>query len=54
MKNPLSMQKTAIVLNLGENLPQVHADASRMQQVLVNLLVNAGDAMAEERVERSP
>ncbi len=47
VKNPLSMQKAAIVLDLGENLPQVHADAGRMQQVLVNLLVNAGDAMAE-------
>ena len=47
VKNPLSMQKAAIVLNLGENLPQVHADPGRMQQVLVNLLVNAGDAMAD-------
>jgi two-component system NtrC family sensor kinase len=47
VKNPLSMQKAEIVLNLGENLPQVHADAGRMQQVLVNLLVNAGDAMTE-------
>lgn len=49
VKNPLSTQKTAIVLNLGENLPLIHADASRMQQVLVNLLVNAGDAMPEEK-----
>ncbi len=47
VKNPLSMQKAAIVLDLGENLPQVHADPGRMQQVLVNLLVNAGDAMAD-------
>lgn len=47
VKNPLSMQKAAIALNLGENLPQVHADPGRMQQVLVNLLVNGGDAMAD-------
>jgi two-component system NtrC family sensor kinase len=47
VKNPLSMQKTNIVQTLGENLPLIHADASRMQQVLVNLLVNAGDAMEE-------
>lgn len=47
VKNQLSMQKTAIVSNLGESLPLIHADASRMQQVLVNLLVNAGDAMEE-------
>jgi two-component system NtrC family sensor kinase len=48
VKNPLSTQKTSLVLNLGDNLPLIHADASRMQQVLVNLLVNAGDAMPEE------
>ncbi len=48
VKNPLSMQKTSIVQHLGENLPLIHADASRMQQVLVNLLVNAGDAMEEK------
>ena len=47
VKNPLSMQKATIVLSLGDNLPQVHADPGRMQQVLVNLLVNAGDAMAD-------
>jgi two-component system NtrC family sensor kinase len=48
VKNPLSMQKADIALHLGENLPVVHADAGRMQQVLVNLLVNAGDAMGDE------
>ena len=31
-----------------EGIPPGHADANRMQQVLVNLLVNAGDAMTEE------
>ncbi|MFH1575297.1 MAG: ATP-binding protein, partial [Acidobacteriota bacterium] len=48
MKNPLSMQKKKIDQELGENLPLVNADANRIQQVLVNLLVNAGDAMPEE------
>ena len=48
VKNPLSTQKTSIVLKLEESLPLIHADASRMQQVLVNLLVNAGDAMPED------
>jgi len=48
VKNPLSMQKTKITLELGENLPLVYADAGRMEQVLVNLLVNAGDAMPEK------
>ena len=48
VKNPLSMLKANIVLQLAENLPLIHADAGRMQQVLVNLLVNAGDAMGEK------
>jgi len=47
VKNPLSMQKTKIEQELGENLPMISADANRMQQVLINLLVNAGDAMPE-------
>ena len=47
VKNPLSMRKVEIVQRLGEDLPLVHADAGRMQQVVVNLLVNAGDAMEE-------
>jgi two-component system NtrC family sensor kinase len=47
VKNPLSMQKTRIDQKLEEDLPLINADANRMEQVLVNLLVNAGDAMEE-------
>ncbi len=47
VKNPMSMQKLAIVTNLGEDLPLIHGDGNRLQQVLVNLLVNAGDAMSD-------
>jgi len=48
VKNQLAMQKTKIAQELEEDLPLIHADPNRMQQVLVNLLVNAGDAMEEE------
>jgi PAS domain S-box-containing protein len=36
-----------IVLNLKESLPPVMADRSQMQQVVMNLAVNAGDAMPQ-------
>jgi len=33
--------------NLRAGLPEIHADANQVQQVLVNLLLNANDAIAE-------
>lgn len=48
VKNPLSMRKINIDQELGEDLPLINADANRMEQVLVNLLVNGGDAMEPE------
>jgi signal transduction histidine kinase len=33
---------------LAVDLPQIFADASRLQQVIVNLIVNAEDAMEEQ------
>ena len=34
--------------NLRADLPRIHADANQIQQVLVNLLLNANDAMGED------
>jgi two-component system NtrC family sensor kinase len=48
LKNQLAMQKIKIDQHLEDGLPLIHADINRMQQVLVNLLVNAGDAMQDE------
>ena len=38
-------QKVKVTLDLGEGLPQAHMDANKMKQVLINLLINAVQAM---------
>ncbi len=40
-------KRADIKLDLAENLPSFTGNAQKMEQVLVNLLVNAGDAMIE-------
>lgn len=41
----LRLMSAAIVLNLQENLPQIECDASQIQQVILNLVMNAAEAM---------
>jgi C4-dicarboxylate-specific signal transduction histidine kinase len=43
-----------VVASFGEGLPQVMADVDRLQQVLVNLLANARDALAERSASGEP
>jgi PAS domain S-box-containing protein len=44
----ISVSKSAIVkVHLGEQLPAVPGDRSRIQQVLMNLVLNASDALGE-------
>lgn len=49
-----SLGKTAsIQLALAPNLPAIEADGNQLQQVVVNLLTNAGEALAREIVVRT-
>jgi two-component system NtrC family sensor kinase len=45
--NQLQLGRVALTLDLADDLPPVNADANQMQQVLVNLLLNAADAIGE-------
>ncbi len=45
--NQLQLGHVALTLDLATDLPAVHADPNQMQQVLVNLLLNAADAIGE-------
>jgi two-component system NtrC family sensor kinase len=45
--NQLQLGHVALSLDLADDLPPVDADPNQMQQVLVNLLLNAADAIGE-------
>jgi signal transduction histidine kinase len=47
----LSLQGVRIVRDLGERLPQVEGDFNQLQQVLVNLAINAQQALSGARGE---
>jgi histidine kinase len=49
----LKVRGIDVVLNLAEPLPLVRADANRLEQVCINLLINARDAI-EAKVGSSP
>jgi len=46
--NQLSLNKVNLDLRLGLDLPAAFADANQIQQVIVNLLLNAADAIGNE------
>ncbi|OQY50483.1 MAG: PAS domain-containing sensor histidine kinase, partial [Desulfobacteraceae bacterium 4572_89] len=51
----LTMHSIEVVLELNEDLPQIRAEHNRLEQVFINLVTNAIDAMDEkaEKVEGS-
>jgi PAS domain S-box-containing protein len=48
----LRQQRVSVHFDLEESLPSVFVDRVQMQQVLVNLLINARDAVCDSRAER--
>jgi two-component system, NtrC family, sensor kinase len=47
VRNQLDVLNIRVTQSLAAELPQLHADPNQLQQVLVNLLVNAADACDE-------
>jgi len=47
LTQPLLRENISLSLDLGRDLPAVYADSSQIEQVLVNLIVNALDAMPD-------
>ncbi len=45
--NQISLKQIKLEKKLEENLPQIKIDSNQMQQVFINLLVNASDAVQE-------
>jgi len=48
VENQLSMKQVDLLMDLDKALPKVRADANQIQQVFINLVVNACDAIGEE------
>jgi two-component system NtrC family sensor kinase len=47
VENQLSMNQVELDMDLDEKLPNVTVDANQIQQVFINLIVNASDAIGE-------
>ena len=45
--NVVLAKKASLILDLSENIPEIYADKNQIRQVLLNLVSNAGEAIAE-------
>jgi PAS domain S-box-containing protein len=50
LHHELQSRKVSVSLNLAPGLPQVRGDRTQLQQVIVNLVINAAQAMTESEV----
>jgi PAS domain S-box-containing protein len=50
LSEQLKVQGIKVVLDLQDDLPPVFADSNRLEQVFIDVVVNARDAMGEEKV----
>ena len=48
LDNQLNLENISINTEIAEELPAIKADANQMQQVFINLFVNAADAIGED------
>ena len=48
IENQLSLNNIKLVKNLGPNLPSITVDSNQIQQVFINLIVNASDAIGKD------
>jgi len=48
----LTVHSIKVILDLDENLPQIRAEHNRLEQVFINLVTNAIDAM-DEKAEKA-
>ncbi|GGX88810.1 hypothetical protein GCM10011290_15660 [Vogesella alkaliphila] len=53
-KNELAAREVIVTTDLAEDLPQVMADSIQLEQVIINLIKNAVDAMAEKNRSDEP
>jgi two-component system NtrC family sensor kinase len=49
VENQLSVRQVELVMDLDDALPTVTVDANQIQQVFINLLVNAADAIGDDK-----